>query len=174
MKNFFFALIAAVFFLASAFPAHALKVVNEQVILESMDDYPLCQTRDYDGSWCNDALQRWVKTHPNDAFKAGKLTRRAMNAWGAVPFFAVAFGQKAGDCKDEDVKMAVMSALGLPADHKEVIAQAKSIVFKSCPAELEQAAADGTAESDYFLQNVCKELVAKGKLSGLRAKRCKG
>lgn len=163
---FAFAVIAVV---STTHPALALKVEKEQVILDSLDDYDLCQNKDYDGSWCHDALLRWVNTHPNDAFKAGKLTRRRMNYSAAVPFFAIAFDHKAGDCKDEDVKMAVISALGLPGDATDMIAKAKSIVFKSCPNELTQAVADGLSDTS----NVCHELIAAGKLSGVRAKKCK-
>src|SRR3989338_7957737 len=91
--------------------SHALRFDKGQVILDELDDYDSCQNKDYTGEWCHDALRRWVKAHPKDAFKAGKMTRLKMNHWAAIPFFAQAFDGKAGDCKDEDVSLAVVSAL---------------------------------------------------------------
>src|SRR4051794_35350351 len=112
--------------LALSRPALALKVDKGQVILDELEDYELCQRHDYDGDWCHDALKRWVKEHPADAFKAGKMTRLKMTHWAALHFFKQAFDQKKGDCKDEDVRLAVVSGLNLPGDsNKEVVESAR-------------------------------------------------
>src|ERR1700735_5359469 len=118
MKSFFVAgFIFALIFVIRPESTMALQVVHGQVILNTLDDYNSCQGYDDTGNMCQDALKRWVRAHPADAFKAGKMTRRIMNSWVAVPFFAQAFDDKVGDCKDEDVKLSIVSAFGLPADN---------------------------------------------------------
>ncbi len=151
----------------------ALQFDKGQVTLDKLDDYNLCQTRDNDGSFCHDALLRWIDKHPADAFKAGKMTRLKMNAPNAVPFFATAWEKGKGDCKDEDVKLAVLGALALPADNTVVIAQAKKIGLEKCSAELGATIVDAAKSNDYTLQNICKDLIAKKLLTGVSAKRCK-
>ena len=159
---------ASLFFLS--LPASALVVKNEQVILEKLDDYEMCQTRDYNGQFCHDALVRWVSGHPGDAFKAGKMTRLHMNHWVAIPFFDQAFEQKSGNCKDEDVKLAVLSALG-QSPKSDVVTKAKRIAFQFCFNELKDAILDGIGDTNTF-KNVCKELAAKKLISGLKLNRC--
>lgn len=154
--------------------AHGLRVVDEQVILDKIDDYKLCQKKDYSGDFCHDALERWVEKNPTDAFKAGKMTRAAMNHWVAVPFFAKAFEAKQGDCKDQDVTMAVVSALGLPGDsNKEVVAQAKDIAFNRCYDQVKEAVLKEMGADGYLFENACKSFVEKKALTGLKAAKCK-
>ena len=153
--------------------AHALKVEKQRVILESLDDYELCQSRDYTGGWCHEAMGEWVKAHPADAFKAGKLTRLKMNHWAAIPFFHQAFAAKQGNCKDEDLKLAVVSALDLPnTPPNPVVAQAKHIGFERCFPELAEAIVAAAPLGSYAFTNVCQDLIAKGALSGLKKKKC--
>ena len=153
--------------------AQALQFDKGQVTLDKIEDYNVCQTRDYDGSFCHDALLRWVDKHPADAFKAGKMTRLKMNAPNAIPFFAIAWEKGKGDCKDQDLKLAVLGALALPADNTVVIDQAKKIGLEKCSAELSAAIVDEAKANDYTLQNTCKDLIAKKLLTGVSAKRCK-
>ncbi len=154
--------------------AHGLRVVDEQVILDKIEDYKLCQKKDYSGDFCHDALERWVEKNPADSFKAGKLTRQSMNHWVAVPFFAKAFGVQQGDCKDQDVSLAVVSALGLPAtSNKEVVEQAKDIVFNRCYNEVKDAVLKEMGASGYMFENSCKSFVEKKALTGLKAAKCK-
>jgi len=145
--------------------AFALKVLGEKVVqLESLDDYSTCQAQSYSGGWCHEALRDWVKKHPGDAFKAGKLTRLNMNHWAAVPFFAQAFEKKAGQCNDEDVKLSLASAFGLPADreYQPVINQAKSIVFNSCSKELSEYLESWVNNGSYEKQNLCADMTKRG------------
>ncbi len=154
--------------------AHALRVVEEQVILDKIDDYQLCQKKDYSGDFCHDALKRWVEKNPTDAFKAGKMTRLAMNHWVAIPFFSQAFAAKQGQCKDQDVSLAVVSALGLPGDsNKEVVAQAKDIAFNKCYDDLKVTLLKEMPADGYMFANACKDLLDKKVLTGLKAAKCK-
>lgn len=159
---------------ASAQPAHALRVVKEQVILDKLEDYKLCQSKDYSGDWCHDALKRWVDEHPDDSFQAGKLTRSSMNAWGAIYFFDKAFKVKKGDCKDEDVRLAVASALDLPkANQPEIVQQAQEIGLKTCLKEMKDKVFAEASVGSNRLQNICAVSTAAASLPALKQAKCK-
>ena len=164
--------LAAISF-ASIELAQALRFKEGQVILDELADYELCQKRDYTGDWCHDALKRWVKSNVGDAFKAGKMTRKAMNHWVAMPFFHQAFEAKQGDCKDSDVKLAVLSALDLPkGQNDEVIAQARKFGIETCFADMKNDLVTKASVGSFLFENVCKDLDAKGLLQGLKKKKC--
>ena len=139
----------------------ALKVKDQKVILEKLDDYKECQTKDYEGNICDTALRAWVESHPADAFKAGKMTRASMNAWGAIYFFNKAFDKKKEDCTDKDVWLAIESAAGLPERNKEPIDGMKSIAFKKCFAELKSDLVSTASKGGYEAKNLCPELKTK-------------
>ena len=165
--------VLAAFSFASIELAQALRFKEGQVILDELADYELCQKRDYTGDWCHDALKRWVKSNAGDASKAGKMTRKAMNHWVAVPFFHQAFEAKQGDCKDSDVKLAVLSALDLPkSQNEDVIAQARKIGIETCFADMKNDLVAKAAVGSSLFENVCKDLDAKGLLQGLKKKKC--
>jgi hypothetical protein len=154
-------------------PALAFKVKDGEAILDSLDDYQLCQSRDSSGAFCHDALKRWVAAHPADAFRAGKMTRRTMNSWAAMSFFNQAFESKSGDCKDEDVVLAIASALGQPDSQMPEYQAAAKWGFGQCFEQVKATLVEqATVGSDLF-KNVCGRLVEKGLLSGLKAKKCK-
>lgn len=155
------------------FSAHAMEVVKGKVTLERLEDYDQCQSLDSGGTYCHDALRRWVEKNPKDSFQAGKLARLKMAHHKAVPFFTKAFSINNGNCKDEDVKMAVLSALALPASGNEaLIEQAKVIALDKCSKELTSVIVTEAKSSDYVLKNSCRDLIAKGLLHGVAAKRC--
>ncbi len=164
--------VISVFFLSGLNSAQALQFDKGQVLLEELSDYELCQTKDYTGEWCQDGLKRWVKAHPADAFEAGKMTRKAMNHWAAIPYFAQSFDAKKGHCKDEDVKLSVVSALNLPESNQAVIASAKKIGIESCFSEMKGAILEAATLDSYLFKNTCKDLMAKGALTGLKKKKC--
>lgn len=154
-------------------PVHALRVVEKQVVFDELDDYILCQKKDYSGDFCQDALRRWVKNHPADVWKAAKMTRKTMNSWVAIPLFEQAFASKQGECKDEDVHLAVVAGLNLPPDRTEILGPAKKIGLELCFNEMKDKLVE-SADSDSFLfKNICKDLSSKGLITGLKAKKCK-
>ena len=164
-------LLLAAFMVTS--PAHGLRVVKGEVILDALDEYDRCQSKDYSGDWCDDALKRWVKAHPDDAFKAGKMTRRKMIHRAAIPFFADAFERGKGDCKDEDVSLAVVSALDLPpSSDNKILAQAKKIAFENCFNETKDAIGKQASIGSNVFTNSCKALAKGGALTGLKLKKC--
>ena len=155
---------------------YALRNKDGQIILDKLDDYELCQSQDSAGTWCHDAMRRWVEMHPDDAFKAGKMTRRRMNSWVAMPFLAQGLAAKMGDCGDEDVKLAVVSALGqsgAEGDVGEAVKAAKSVGFGACYDKLKPALISGISTSDKsYLANACPDLLKKKALTGLKQKLC--
>ena len=157
----------------TSFQAHALRVKEEQVLFDEINDYKLCITRDYSGLWCHDALKRWVKEHSDDAFKAGKMTVENSDHWLAAPFFSQAFEQNKGNCKDETVSKAVLSALALePKGNEETIASAKNIAFKHCFEELKTKIVGAYKIDSPGFRNTCEELIKKNALSGLKKAKC--
>lgn len=172
--KFFMSFVAIFVASASLTVAYGLRVKDEQVILDKFDDYQECQAKDYTGGWCHDALKRWVDQHPNDAFKAGKATRKAMNASAALPFFAMAFKAKMGDCKDNDVRLSVESALDLPADNNaEMVKQAQEIGLKTCLADMKDKILAEASVGSYRLANVCKVPAAVAAMPPLKQAKCK-
>ena len=156
-------------------PAFALKVDQNQqsVQFEALTDYDECQSRDYEGDWCNKALLVWVKAHPKDAFKAGKITRLHMNHYAALPFFTQAFQQKQGDCKDNDLKLAVVAGLGLEPENS-LQGQAQKIAFENCFKDLKAALVEGLSEGGYYVSNACAPLRKKSALTGDAVAKCEG
>lgn len=139
----------------------ALIVKDDKVQLEKLSDYNECQSKSYQGNICDSALRDWVEKTPGDLFQAGKLTRKKMNSWGAIYFFAKAFAAKSGDCKDKDVWLAIESAAALPGSYKEPIAGMKTIAFKHCFADLKDALVKAAESDKSTRRNICKNLIEK-------------
>jgi len=110
----------------------AFSVKDGVVKLDKLEDYSFCQTKDSSGNDCHEALKRWVEAHPNDAFAAAKLTRKHMNHWAAIPFFAKAFAAKDEDCYDDDLFKALKSADDLPKDTHSEIHSSTADIRKKC------------------------------------------
>jgi hypothetical protein len=108
------------------------------------------------------------------ALKVAKVARKSMNAYGAVPFFKRALGPKdTAACKDEDLKLAVVAGLGLPADNAN--ATESKAIMATCWTDLKEpvmTAFEGDSKGGYVKQNTCDFLMAKKLLSGLNAKQC--
>jgi hypothetical protein len=155
--------------------ASALIAKDGKVTLERLNEYDFCQSKDYDGTWCDKALDDWVALHPGDAFQAGKMTRKHMQSWVALRFFKLAFDAKKGDCKDEDVKLAVLSGLNNSASSQpEVVATAKKIGLEVCQKEMSADIVKAAKEDAYTFANTCKELQAKKllQLGSIQAAKC--
>jgi hypothetical protein len=153
---------ALLLLMALSSAAFGMKIKDSKVILEELEDYNFCQSKDYDGSSCNEALRSWVKNRPKDAFEAGKLARSHMHAWVAVPFFAEALAQTNFKCGDEDLKLAVVSGLNLPQSLHPQIVDSAIILLKKCPLELKGPVAASANIGSYAFANACENLSLKG------------
>jgi hypothetical protein len=135
-----------------------------------------CLRDSYVGQHCIDMMKDFLKTSNTGAdvgFAFGKITRRNQNHYVAVPFFKWALDQKrtapgrddAGMCTDEDLKLAVVSGLGLPPDYENAKA-ARDIAEKACfdalKAEIQKELVAN--EGGYYRDNACAVLKAKGEL----------
>ena len=153
--------------LFGAAPSFAQKIVDEEYVFESLDDYEKCQQYRYGIEECNYALQDWVDAHPEDAFAAGKMVRGHMNHWAAVPYFATSEAMQAdGFCEDEDVRLAVVSALALPDG--EVVVQAQHLAFDRCKGKFDEAIRAELGDENVFAHS-CRNL---DDLTKLQTKRC--
>lgn len=144
----------------------------------SVAEYGKCVER-YEASLdtCLDALHAFVKGHPGEAFAAGKAVRAKVTHWAAIPFFAKAFAHrdKKGDstsyrkrCADEDVAMALVSALSLPASYKDVVESSRTILFDRCWEETHQAVLVELTRSgpeSAIATNLCPTLIEKKQAS---------
>jgi hypothetical protein len=139
------------------------------------------QTNDYWGAYglenCTKLAIKFVDKSGGDralALKVAKVARKSMNAYGAVPFFKRTLGPKdTSACKDEDLKLAVVAGLGLPAD--DANAAESRAIMATCWAELKDPILEelGKESKDgYVHQNACSTLLAKKAISGLQAKQC--
>lgn len=149
--------------------AEALIVKNSKVILESFNDYSLCHEKNYSGSWCHEALLKWVKNNPKDAFRSAKATRLYMNHWLAVPLFALSMNNDDFNCKDQDLKLAVLGGLNLArTGNEKVIADAEEIALKKCPKELIPAVKEAAVLDSNLFVNICSKLP----LTGIKKSKC--
>jgi hypothetical protein len=153
-----------------SFSTFALKMVDGQVILDKFEDYEQCQKLDYGGTFCQDALERWVASHEKETSKAAKATRKVMNPWVALPLFRKALDLKQIKCSDEDLKLAVID--GLSQTNEKTVKLAHGIAFKDCPGEMKSSIAEGASLGSPLFTNTCKELLKLGLISGLKAKKC--
>jgi hypothetical protein len=108
------------------------------------------------------------------AFQAGKVARAKQNSYDAMPFFQRAFALEAGAkwCADEDLKLAVMAGLGLPADDARAKA-AVEVATAKCASAFQSTIADAFAsEGESFQKNTCPFLLKAKAIQGLQAKKC--
>lgn len=146
-----------------------MQVEKSKVILESLDDYSRCHEKDISGSWCHKALTKWVQKHPKDAFRAGKLTRLFMNHWLAVPFFETAMAFEDFQCKDSDLRLAVLGGLNLPkTGNEKIIETSTKMAFEKCPKELIGPVTEAAQPDTKTFANVCQKL----DLTGIKKSRC--
>jgi hypothetical protein len=146
-----------------------MQITKSKVIFETLDDYSGCHEKNISGSLCHKALTKWVKAHPSDAFKAAKLTRLHMNHWLAVPFFEKSVGQPDFNCKDSDLKLAVVGGLNLPkTGNEKVIESSEKIAFEKCSKEMKKSVTEAAVLDSNLFVNVCHKL----ELTGIKKSRC--
>jgi len=123
-----------------------------------------CFEASYDVSDCKSYAIKFVDDDPANgklALAMAKVARKGMNAYGAAPLFkrAVATSKKIA-CKDSDLSLSVIAALGLPTDYDDY-ADGKSVA-ESCFTELKPAILKELADaSGYYKDNACALLATK-------------
>jgi hypothetical protein len=141
----------------AAASAYDLDRTHNRVLLASLDDFGRCQDELSNSDACLDALKRFVEANPKAGFAAGKLVRARFNHWLALQFFvptltkatAVAY------CDDEDLRLAVLSGLALPADDPNE-ALALKAATGVCAAKLQPHIRKGFGDGNaFYLKNAC-------------------
>jgi hypothetical protein len=139
---------------------HAAK---DELKLRSVADFTKCADQYDDGAGiCLEALERFVKTQPAQAFAAGKAVRAKINHAAAIPYFATALAKKAtkAQCSDPDLHMALVAALAMPPTGAVSIS-ARDIVFDKCWNDTQApvlAALGRAGTGSFFADNLCPEL----------------
>lgn len=111
------------------------------------------------------------------AFGMGKALRRNAFAYVASPFLARGLGKKPSEaqCKDQDVELAAVHGLGLPADHA-ALPSSKQMASGPCFPQLKKAilkAFDEDSDNGYVRTNACPILIEKKAINGERLRACK-
>ena len=139
-----------------------------------------CFQDGYGADQCLQELTSFVRNDGDNldlAFKAGKLTRRNAKHWAAAPFFADALVKPGAErrCDDEDVALAVMSGLSLPASgYERFLGASVKLASELCWPILkgplrEQIASNG----EYFRENTCAIFKTNKALEGEVANVCR-
>jgi hypothetical protein len=142
---------------------HAAK---DELKLKSVADFAKCADQYEDGSEvCLEALTRFVKAQPGQAFAAGKAVRARMNHAAALPFFATALTKKPtkAQCSDPDLQMAVLAGLATPPGNP-ASTSAREIVLDKCWNETQTAVLRALTQAgggSYFAENLCPKLTER-------------
>lgn len=129
-------------------------------------DFDQCLRGHYAQDECLRSLESYVKAHPGEAMDAGKQVRRNFHSHVALPFFEIAQKQSVkGFCSDEDVQLAVVSGLSLPADYVNA-EHARKLLTGPCFAAHEAAVLaelKNEKGESYLKNNACPILKQQGR-----------
>lgn len=125
-------------------------------------------------------LERYPSLEKSEKFmlRAAKITRLHGSSAFAASHFATAIdlmpeNRRQTVCKDEQLALATIAALGLPADDR-LVARGRALA-KTCLDALEPALKEELGRNQkgsYFFDNACGLLLERGALSSLQAKQC--
>jgi len=152
-------------------------LAKDGLVFKTLSDFDKCAANNrYDTGVCMELLQKYAKSHPKELFAIGKRARLQFTHWAALQFFEPALGvtPAAAQCADEDVGLAIVSGLSMPADAVPN-AVARRLLNGACfgavrgAVEKEITSANGEG---YLPQNACPIFANKGvKLSACEPKK---
>jgi hypothetical protein len=150
---------------------------RDPMVFKSLADLDKCAANNsYDTGVCLEALQKYAKSHPKESFAIGKRARLQFKHWVALQFFEPGLGASptAAQCADEDVSLAVVSGLSMPADaapNKIARRLLSGKCFSSVRIMVEKEISSANGEG-YLIQHACPIFVKKGvKLNGCEPKK---
>jgi len=122
---------------------------------------------DGDTQTCFDYAKKFIDDDPTNgklALAVAKSGRRGMNAYNAVPLFKRAMTATKGTtvCKDDDLKLSVTAALGLPPDYDD--AKTGRELATTCWTDVKKAVMAELGKDDagsYYKDNACQVAQAK-------------
>jgi hypothetical protein len=142
-------------------------VAQDRLTFKSLADLDKCAANNsYDTGYCLEALQKYAKTHPKELFAIGKRARLQFKHWVALEFFepGLSASPTAAKCADEDLSLAIVSGLAMPAENAPN-AIARRLLNGKCftavrsAVEKEIASANGEG---YVPQHACPIFAKKG------------
>lgn len=161
--------------LIAGFSGSAL--AKDEIVFKTLADFDKCAANSrYDTGVCLEPLQKYAKAHPKELFVIGKRARLQFTHWAALQFFEPALGTSpaAAQCADEDMGLAIVSGLSMPADAAPN-AIARRLLSGTCfsavrgAVEKEITSANGEG---YLPQHACPIFANKGvKLSACEPKK---
>jgi hypothetical protein len=172
-SSLLFAVASASMFIGLSMPA----VSQDRLVFKSLADLDKCAAENsYDTGYCLAPLQKYAKAHPKELFAIGKRARLQFKHWVALQFFEPALGASptAAKCADEDVSLAIVSGLSMPAeDDPNKIARrlfgGKCFTAVRSAVEKEIISANGEG---YVPQHACPIFAKKGvKISACEPKK---
>ena len=150
---------------------------KEELVFKALADLDKCAANNrYDTGYCLEPLQKYAKAHPKELFAIGKRARLQFTHWAALQFFEPALGVSpaAAQCADEDVGLAIISGLSMPADAApNVIARRmlSGACFSAVRAVVEKEITSANG-AGYLPQHACPIFANKGvKLSACEPKK---
>jgi hypothetical protein len=150
---------------------------QDKIVFKSLADFDKCAANNsYDTGVCMEALQKYAKAHPKELFAIGKRARLQFKHWAALQFFEPGLGASPtpAKCADEDLSLAIVSGLSMPADAAPN-AIARRLLNGKCFASVRTAVEKEIASANgegYLPQHACPILANKGvKLSGCDPKK---
>jgi hypothetical protein len=152
-------------------------IAQDKIVFKSLADLDRCAANNsYDTGVCLESLQKYAKAHPRELFAIGKRARLQFKHWVALEFFEPGLGAAptAAKCADEDLSLAIVSGLAMPAENAPN-AIARRLLNGKCftavrsAVEKEIASANGEG---YVPQHACPIFAKKGvKLSACEPKK---
>lgn len=159
------------FICGTAFASY--KIVDGRIVLESLEGYSLCARRSGPSSYCDDALERYLKTDVEKNWDAALLVAEVKPPVNAIPFFFEARTSPGFQCGNETLLRAIESAYKLSEFAKDKIDMAHQIAFERCGSEMPQKIKGALDYPSYAFDKYCGDFLKKGFLAGLKKKRCK-
>jgi hypothetical protein len=133
--------------------------------------FAACFDASYDPGECRNFAIKFVDDDAANgklALAMAKVARKGMFAYNSVPLFkrAVAANKGTATCKDEDLKLATVAALGLPGDDEQQV-DGRGLA-NSCWGDLRAPIIAALKEDDsgYTKTNVCEVLKAHKEVRG--------
>jgi hypothetical protein len=136
-------------------------------VIQSLADLDRCaQQNSYDTGVCLEPLEKYARGRPaSEQMQIAKRARLQFKHWVALRFFEPALGKTptAAQCGDEDLALAVVAGLALPASFPEK-ATAEKLFQGACFVPLRPAVEKALvgASGGYLPDHACPIFKAKG------------
>ncbi len=139
-----------------------------------LDYYESCFS--FNDKACHRILLGFVKLDPNPMFalKVAKEVRRRMSENKAIEYFEVALSRQGEQsmCEDEDLKIALASALQATSESRYAKA-AKKVAFGRCFKSVRSVIITAVKNSENAKGNACEELLSRNAIKGISGAKCK-